>query len=233
MNSNYQENMESRYDLELIVDLVNKKSKVLDIGCGNGDLLELLVKNKKCDARGIELSTHLVSKALSKGLSVIQGDAERDLEHYPDDTFDYAILSHTIQATKRPDMVIKEMLRIADRVIVSLPNFANFRNRFHLFFKGTMPVNESIPYQWYETPNIHFCSIKDFKNLCCDMNIEINKERYLIGKCVINNHFAVNLIADYGVFLIEKDGLSMVKSPALASDQKKEVKVGSGNLQPA
>ncbi len=143
------QNQESRYDLELIADLVNKESKVLDIGCGNGELLDLLTKKKNCDARGIEISSHLVSKALMKGLSVIQGDAESDLNHYPYNNFDYAILSHTIQATKRPDKVLQEMLRIADKVIVSLPNFANFRNRFHLFFKGTMPVNESIPYKWY------------------------------------------------------------------------------------
>ncbi len=231
MKNNSQKDSQLRYDLELIVDLVKKDSKVLDIGCGDGELLELLVKKKKCDARGIEISPHLVSRALIKGLSVIQGDAEEDIQNYPDNSFDYAILSHTIQATKRPDLVIEEMLRIADKVIVSLPNFAHFRNRFHLFFKGVMPVNESIPYQWYETPNIHFCSIDDFKNLCNDMNIKIIQEKYLFGKCLINNHLLVNLIADYGIFLIESDDRAALTNPAIVDDRKKAGQ-GSANFQP-
>lgn len=220
---------ESRYDLELIVDLVRKESKILDIGCGDGKLLELLTKKKQCDARGIEISSHQVSKALMKGLSVVQGDAEEDLNHYPDGNFDYAILSHTIQATRRPDKVIEEMLRVADKVIVSLPNFANFKNRLHLFFNGTMPVNESIPYQWYETPNIHFCSVDDFKNLCRDLNVEIIEEKYLFGKCLINNHFAVNLISDYGIFLIKKSHATS-SNPALTKNKKS--RYANPNLQP-
>ena len=159
-------NNSNRADLQIISSLVDNESKVLDIGCGDGDLLQILTNQNNCDARGVEISHHSVSKALMKGLSVIQGDAEDCLDFYPDSEFDYAIMSHTIQATRRPDQMLQQMLRVSDKAIVSLPNFANFKNRFHLFFKGTMPVNESIPYQWYETPNIHFCSIKDFKNLC-------------------------------------------------------------------
>lgn len=222
----------SRYDLELITDLVDKNSKVLDIGCGDGKLLNLLVNKRDCDARGIEISSHQVSKALMKGLSVIQGDAESDLEHYPDKTFDYAILSHTIQATKEPNKIVQEMLRIADKAIVSLPNFANYKNRFHLFFKGTMPVNESIPYEWYETPNIHFCSIQDFRNLCHDMDIEVLQEKYLVSGRTIKSGFIVNLFADYGIFLIQSSDYA-ANTEALMVNGKGPQAKNLSNPQPA
>ena len=233
MTNKYQENKNSenneiRYDLELVMDLVKEGSKVLDVGCSDGSLLELLTKQKKCDARGIEISSHLVNKALMKGLSVIQADAEKDLIHYPDNTFDYAILSHTIQATQRPDHVIQEMLRIADLVIVSLPNFANYKNRFQLLFNGTMPVNEAIPYQWYETPNIHFRSIKDFKNLCHKMEIDIIAERYIVNNIAIKNNIFVNLLADYGIFLIKANKYAgITESEPVDKVDKKNV-----NFQP-
>ena len=223
----------SRADLQIISSLVNNESKILDIGCGEGDLLEILTKQNKCDARGVEISHHAVSRALMKGLSVIQGDAEDCLGCYPDNEFDYAIMSHTIQATRRPDKMLQQMLRISDKVIVSLPNFANFRNRFHLFFKGTMPVNESIPYQWYETPNIHFCSIRDFKNLCDDLGFKVLEQVFLLENRIISNSFAVNLVADYAIFLIEKDNTAQAAKPQKVTESNESQEVKDVNFQPA
>ena len=155
-----------RYDLEIIAKLIRPNSKVLDVGCGNGELLEFLKKTKNVDGRGLEISQMQVSKALSRGISAIQGDAENDLSFYPSRNFDYAILSQTIQSTQKPKEILCEMMRIAEYGVISLPNFAHIKNRLYLLFKGTMPVNKNIPFQWYDTPNIHFCSIEDFENLC-------------------------------------------------------------------
>lgn len=201
-----------RYDLEIIAKLVKPNSKVLDIGCGNGELLDFLKKTKNVDARGLEISQMQVSKALGRGISAIQGDAENDLAFYPSQSFDYAILSQTIQSTKRPKEILREMLRIADYAVVSLPNFAHIKNRLHLLFKGTMPVNKNIPYQWYDTPNIHFCSIEDFEKLCQQMNFAIERKIFLTNKhCLISffgHKIIANLFAQYGIFLIRKSNLA-------------------------
>ena len=197
-----------RYDFEIIASLIKPQSKVLDIGCGNGDLLYFLKKNKKADCRGLEISQEMISNCLSKGLSVIHGDANFDLNLYPNDSFDYAILGQTIQAMNNPQKILQEMLRIAKYAIVSLPNFANYKNRFHLLFKGTMPVNKTIPFQWYETPNIHFCSIRDFENLCKNSNLIIKNKIFLTAKhqliSIFGNEIIANFFADYGIFLITK-----------------------------
>ena len=201
-----------RYDLEIIADLVKEKSKVLDIGCGNGELLEFLKKTKSVDARGLEISQKQVSNALSKGLSVIQGDAEKDLTYYPDRNFDYAILSQTIQATHNPKEILEEMLRIAEYAVISLPNFAHIKNRLYLLFKGTMPVSKTIPFEWYETPNIHFCSIVDFEKLCKKLNFTIKRKAFLTNKhrliSFLGNKIMANLFAEYGIFLITKKELA-------------------------
>jgi methionine biosynthesis protein MetW len=198
-----------RYDLEIISDLIKPKSKILDIGCSDGELLKFLKKNKKTDCYGLEVSQKKVSESLSKGLSVIQGDAEVDLEYYPDQHFDYAILSQTIQATSDPKKILEEMLRIAKYAIISLPNFANIKNRLQLLFKGKMPVSESLPYEWYNTPNIHFCSISDFEDLCAEMNLEIKEKVFLTSKHKLINfagtRFFANLFAEYGIFLITQN----------------------------
>ena len=195
-----------RYDLELIANLIKPNSKVLDIGCGDGELLEFLRNNKNVDGRGLEISHLQISKAVSRGLSVIQGDAETNLSFYPDRSFNYAVLSQTIQATHDPKKILQEMLRIAEFAIVSLPNFAHFKNRLHLLLKGTMPVNETIPFEWYETPNIHFCSIKDFENLCRELGFKIQKRRYITDKHRVVNLFGcANFLAEYGIFLITKN----------------------------
>ncbi len=155
-----------RIDLLVIAGLVEQGARVLDVGCGKGELLKLLEEQKQVDGRGIELKQSRVNFCVGRGLSVIQGDADHDLATYPDQAFDYAILSRTLQATYRPKEVLEELLRIARHVIVSFPNFGFWRIRLQILFGGRMPVTWNLPEAWYETPNIHFCTIHDFRALC-------------------------------------------------------------------
>lgn len=163
----------ARVDLVHIAGLVEKGARVLDVGCGDGSLLRLLAESRDVDARGIELSQAGVNECVAKGLSVIQGDADTDLFYYPDQSFDYVILSQTLQATRQPRAVLEHMLRIGRRAIVSFPNFGHWKIRLQLLTKGRMPVTENLSYSWYETPNIHFCTISDFLDLAADVNAKI------------------------------------------------------------
>lgn len=151
-----------RFDHLLIAEMVEQGSRVLDVGCGDGALLQLLADTKNVDGRGVEVTREKVNACVARGLSVIQGDADRDLADYPDDAFDYAILSLTIQATRQPRRVLQELLRIGRSAIVSFPNFGHWRLRLQLVTRGCMPTSENLPYHWYDTPNIHFCTIRDF-----------------------------------------------------------------------
>ncbi|MGC2857662.1 methionine biosynthesis protein MetW [Novispirillum sp. DQ9] len=164
-----------RVDLQLIADLVEPRTRVLDVGCGDGALLDHLYRTKQVDGRGIELSMAGVRAAVSQGLSVIQGDADTDLKDYPSDAFDTVILSQTLQATRDPKGVLTNLLRIGRRAIVSFPNFGHWRNRMQILAQGRMPVTESLSYQWWETPNIHFCTIRDFAELCDSLGITVEK----------------------------------------------------------
>ncbi|MEA2933976.1 MAG: hypothetical protein QOD74_622, partial [Variibacter sp.] len=155
-----------RVDLERVAEMVEHGSRVLDVGCGDGELLQLLAERRGVDGRGIELSREGVNECVAKGLAVIQGDADTDLVDYPDDAFDYVILSQTLQATRQPRYVLEQMLRIGNRAIVSFPNFGHWRIRLQLLLFGRMPTTDNLPYSWYDTPNIHFCTIKDFRQLC-------------------------------------------------------------------
>ena len=155
-----------RVDHLLIAQMVAPGSRVLDVGCGDGALLQLLADTKEVDGRGIEVSRERVNACVARGLSVIQGDADRDLDDYPDGAFDYAILSLTIQATRQPKAVLEQLLRIGRRAIVSFPNFGHWRVRSQLLLTGRMPVNEHLPDSWYVSPNAHLCTIKDFGDLC-------------------------------------------------------------------
>ena len=198
----------SRVDLLAIADMVEANSRVLDIGCGEGELLHMLADTKNVDARGMELSQRGVNDCVAKGLSVIQGDADIDLVEYPDDGFDYVILSQTIQATRHPRKVLENMLRIGRRVIVSFPNFGHWRIRTQLAFKGRMPVTENLSYAWYDTPNIHFCTIRDFVALVEDLDAKIGRavalDRFGAPVRVNAPWWFWNLFGEQAVFLLER-----------------------------
>lgn len=164
-----------RVDLRLIAEMVEANARVLDVGCGDGELLAELTRAKGVDGRGIELSMAGVHACVSRGLSVIQGDADTDLRDYPDQAFDYVILSQTLQATRAPRDVLANLVRIGRRAIVSFPNFGHWRVRLALLLQGRMPKTSHLSYEWWETPNIHFCTITDFAVLCRDMDIEIEQ----------------------------------------------------------
>ena len=164
---------------KVVCDLIEKNSRVLDLGCGDGELLELLKKEKHVKGFGVEINQDSLLEALVKGLSVIQGDIDKGLDEFKDKTYDYAILNQTLQSTKYPEMIIDEMLRVANKCIVSFPNFAYWRVRFYLFFKGKMPKSKQLPYEWYNTPNIHLLTISDFFEFCKKRNIKIEKSVYL------------------------------------------------------
>ena len=165
----------SRVDLLLIAEMVARKARVLDVGCGDGELLELLAETRDVDGRGVEISREGVNSCVARGLSVIQGDADTDLVNYPDGAFDYAILSLTIQATRNPKKVLEQLLRIARHAIVSLPNFGHWAIRGRFLLEGRMPVTGSLPYKWYDSPNIHLCSISDFVALCDQIDARIER----------------------------------------------------------
>ncbi|WP_457089280.1 methionine biosynthesis protein MetW [Microvirga sp. P5_D2] len=197
-----------RLDFLLVTEMVETGSRVLDVGCGDGDLLTLLRDRKGVDGRGIEISREGVNACLAKGLPVIQGDADTDLADYPDDAFDYVILSQTIQATRQPRVVLEHLLRIGRRAIVSFPNFGHWRVRVDLALKGRMPVTDNLPYSWYDTPNIHFCTIRDFVELCREVGAQMEKAVALNagGKPmqVSLPWWVWNLLGDQGVFLLKR-----------------------------
>jgi methionine biosynthesis protein MetW len=174
-------NTAPRVDLEVIADFIPPRARVLDVGCGDGALLELLQTDKQVDGRGVEISQRGVNECVARGLSVIQGDADKDLVYYADKVFDFVILSQTLQATRNPRTVLNDLLRIGERAIVSFPNFGYWRVRLSLLFKGRMPVTKDLPYSWYDTPNIHFCTIRDFVNLCEEVGAKVERATALDG----------------------------------------------------
>ena len=153
-------------EFNVIAKLVGKNSKVLDVGCGDGTLMKYLKDKKNVDTRGLEISKKNVQDSTSKGLSVIEGNAEKDLHQFPNLSFDYVVLSQTLQASLDPEIVIAELLRVGKKAIVTIPNFGYWKVRIHLLFQGTMPITENLPNEWYDTPNLHMCTIKDFVNYC-------------------------------------------------------------------
>ena len=195
-------------EFKVIADLIEKNKRVLDVGCADGTLMKFLKDNKNINIRGLEISKEKVQTCIAKGLTVIEVNAEKDLKQFPDKSFDYVIFSQTLQAFLDPEVVINELLRVGKKAIVTIPNFGYWKVRLHLLTKGTMPITKTLPDEWYNTPNLHMCTIKDFVHFAKSRNFKIFKSLALNNQSasIINNsNLGIkNLIADLGIFLIEK-----------------------------
>lgn len=198
----------TRIDLQVIADLIPSDARVLDVGCGDGELLSLLQRDKQVDGRGVEISQRGVNECVARGLSVIQGDADTDLVFYPDKGFDFVLLSQTLQATRNPKQVLEHLLRIGEHAIVSFPNFGFWRVRLSLLVRGRMPVTEDLPYSWYDTPNIHFCTIRDFVALCDEVGAKVERAVAIDGNGqkigLSMPWWAWNLFGQQAVFLLRR-----------------------------
>ena len=197
-----------KLEFKIIADLIKKNTRVLDVGCDEGILMNFLKENKNVDIRGIEISKEKVQICIAKGLTVIEGNAEFDLKQFPNDSFDYVVLGQTLQAFINPEIVINELLRVGKKAIITIPNFGHWKVRLNLLTKGTMPVTPTLPNDWYNTPNIHMCTIKDFVKFSKIIDFKIFKSLALINKNLSDitnsNLFIKNLFAELGIFLIEK-----------------------------
>ena len=195
-------------EFQIISDLIENNTRVLDVGCGDGTLMKYLKDKKNVDTRGLEISKNNVQICISKGLTVIEGNAEKDLKQFPNSSFKYAILSQTLQAFYDPERVIDDLLNVAEKAIVTIPNFGFWKVRLDLLIKGTMPVTKNLPDEWYNTPNLHMCTLKDFFNFCSKKKIKLYKSLALHEKKISEiSNFNLNLknfSSELGIFLIEK-----------------------------
>ena len=195
-------------EYKIIADIIENNSSILDVGCDDGNLMEFLKANKSTKVRGIEISKEKVQTCIAKGLTVIEGNAEFDLKQFPMDSFDYVVLGQTLQAFVNPELVIKELLRVGKKAIITIPNFGHWKVRLNLLIKGTMPITNSLPHNWYNTPNIHMCTIKDFVKFSEIIGFKIFKSLALKDNNISNinksNLFFKNLFGELGIFLIEK-----------------------------
>ena len=205
---NHTNKLNMKNEFKVIADLIEKDKKVLDVGCADGILMKFLKDNKNTNIRGLEISKEKVQECIAKGLTVIEGNAEKDLKQFPDKSFDYVVLSQTLQAFLNPELVLNELLRVGKKAIITIPNFGYWKVRLHLLLKGTMPITKTLPDEWYNTPNLHMCTIKDFVHFVKSRNIKIFKSIALnkLNASLINerNLEIKNLSADLGIFLIEK-----------------------------
>ena len=194
-------------EFKVIAQIIQNNKRVLDVGCSDGILMEYLKSNQNNDVRGLEPEKNDVQKCIAKGLSVIEGDAEKELIQFPEKSFDYVVLSQTLQAFLYPEKVLNQLLRIGKQTIVSIPNFGYWKVRIHLLLKGTMPVTKNLPNEWYDTPNLHMCTIQDFVNFCKEKNIKIDRSLCLtnekISEITNTNMFYKNVLSQLGIFLIQ------------------------------
>lgn len=207
MNKEYGQSKGLRLNYSIITDIVDAGAKVLDLGCGDGTLLAKLVKDKKVKGLGVEINQELVISSLEKGLSVIQGDIDEGLKEFQNQEFDWVILNQTLQSTEKPDFVIDEMLRVGKKAVVSFPNFAYWKVRFYLFFTGNMPKSKILPFEWYDTPNIHLLTMNDFYEFCKKRDIKILKSIYMTRAKVRKNVFIrswSNFFAEEVIFVISR-----------------------------
>jgi len=202
MNANLAKRESEKIGHRIICNIVSPGSRVLDLGCGDGALMEFLVNEKKVKAQGIELEEEAIYKCVERRLNVFHGDIDSGLPEYKDKSFDYVILNQSFQEVKKPEVVLKESLRVGRKVIISFPNFAHYSARSQIFFKGRSPVTTSLPYEWYNTPNLHFLSISDFISYCNKKNMKIEKSIYLAIRKRI--YLFPNVFANIGVFLISR-----------------------------
>jgi methionine biosynthesis protein MetW len=187
---------------KVISGWISSGASVLDLGCGDGELLSLLIRNKQVHAQGVELSEHAIQRCVAAGLSVFQQDIDTGLTEYGDKSVDYVILNQTLQQVRKPDFAIKEALRVGKKVIVGFPNFCYISDRFQIFFRGKVPVTQSLPYEWYDTPNLHFLSIADFKDYCKKNHITIENSAFISKNRLVR--FLPNLFGEVGLFLLSK-----------------------------
>ena len=192
----------NKVEQEVISSWVEAGSSVLDLGCGDGELLTRLIRQKQVRAQGIELNEQAIHRCVAGGLSVFQEDIDTGLAEYADKSFDYVILNQTFQQVKKPDFVLQEALRVGKKSIVGFPNFVHFRARFQIFFHGKVPVTSALPYEWYDTPNLHFLSIADFREYCKKRRIRIEQVEYIAGDRKVK--LLPNLFAEIGLFLLSK-----------------------------
>ncbi len=194
-------------EFKVIADLLPKNVRVLDVGCGDGSLMNLLIKEKNIKARGLEIKEELVKKCINRGLSVIEGDAETELHQFPDQSFDFVILSQTLQAFYSPEKVLRDLLRVGKSAVVSIPNFGYWKVRTSLLFFGKMPITKTLPDSWHDTPNLHMCTIKDLYNFCVEKNIKMDKivglSENRISEIKKSNLEIKNLFSKLGIFLLE------------------------------
>ena len=204
-----------RKDWDLIESLINEKSRVLDVGCGEGDLIQQLEKNLQANVHGVEKDQGMALKGIAKGLNITHGDAEKDLFQYANQSFDYVILSQTLQAMIEPKKILTELLRVGSKAIVSFPNFGHWKIRLQLLLLGKMPITEGLPYSWYDTPNIHFFTLKDFQNLCNEMNIVIESSIGLTSKGkqfpIDSSLLSANIITSEAIFLLSYKDFEPIK----------------------
>ena len=193
---------EIRPDHRAILGLINPRESVLDMGCGAGELLYLLIKERQARGYGIEIDEQAIYDCVAKGLSVFHGDIDSGLAEYQDKSFDYVILNQSLQQVRHVETVLADALRVGNKVIVGFPNFAHYRARYRIFFKGKVPVTNALPYQWYDTPNLHFLSISDFKDYCKRKAISIEQSEFLSGKGPVT--ILPNLFAQIGIFLVSR-----------------------------